>query len=221
MAATKRNVDTRVRIAIVDDHRLVLDGMGASLAAYRDEFEVVISETSWLGLIGHPDFPVDVVVLDLGLGDRISIGAKIRALAAAGSRCVVVSRHADSPSITGALAAGALAFVPKTDSADELIAAIRAVAIGSHYLAPGTVGLVRDADPIVDPALGAQERRALTLYALGRSIREVADEMGTTDETAKSYIKRARRKYRDTGVDVGTKPLLRRRGMLEGWLPQD
>jgi len=59
------------------------------------------------------------------------------------------------------------------------------------------------------------------LYATGRSIREVAEKMGTTEETIKSYIKRARRKYRDIGLDLGTRLLLRRHAAREGWIPPE
>ena len=59
------------------------------------------------------------------------------------------------------------------------------------------------------------------LYASGRSIREVAAEMGTTEETIKSYIKRARRKYRTAGIDLGTRVLLRRHGARAGWIPTE
>jgi hypothetical protein len=42
--------------------------------------------------------------------------------------------------------------------------------------------------------------------------------MSTTEETVKSYIKRGRRKYRRVGVDLGTKLLLRRHAIREGWI---
>ena len=45
--------------------------------------------------------------------------------------------------------------------------------------------------------------------------------METTEETVKSYIKRARRKYREVGIDIGTRILLRRHGLREGWLTSD
>jgi hypothetical protein len=45
--------------------------------------------------------------------------------------------------------------------------------------------------------------------------------MATTEETVKSYIKRARRKYRDVGVELGTRALLRNHGIREGWLDPD
>jgi two-component system uhpT operon response regulator UhpA len=201
----------------VDDHRLVIDGIVATLASRRG-IEVVIAESTWHGLLSHPQFPVDVVVLDLNLDDNIAIGAKVRALNSAGSRTIVISRHADPSSIQGALRAGALGFVPKTEPADELVRAIRAAASWHAYQNDFMATALAGIDESLDPGLGKQETRALVLYASGRSIREVAGDMGTTEETVKSYIKRGRRKYRDIGVDLGTKILLRRHGIREGWL---
>lgn len=210
-----------IRVAVVDDHLMVLDGIVAHIGSRKTDIHVVISESTWLGLLSHPAFPVEVVVLDLNLGDGIPIGAKIRALSAAGAKTVVMSRHADPSAVHGALAAGAVAFVPKTEHADELIRAITAASQGTQYLSPVLGGMFAEVPPEQDPGLGRQELRAMVLYASGRSIREVAEEMGTTDETVKSYIKRARRKYRQVGIDVGTKILLRRRGIHEGWLTAD
>ena len=208
----------RIRTAIVDDHRLVLDGISAHVRSIHSEIDVVIAEPTWLGLVSHPEFPVDVVVLDLNLNDGIPVVTKIRALNAAGAKTVVMSRHADATTIHGALAAGAAAFVPKSEQADELVTAIRAATTGGLHLSPAAAATLGSVTPVQDPGLGRQEQRAMVLYAAGHSIKEVAEEMSTTDETVKSYIKRARRKYRMIGVDVGTKMLLRRRGILEGWL---
>jgi two-component system uhpT operon response regulator UhpA len=207
-----------IRVAIVDDHRLVIDGIAAHLAASDNGIEVVIGATTWAALLAHEEFPVDVAVLDLNLADQIAIGAKVRALSAAGTRTIVMSRHTDAASIHGAIKAGALAFVPKTETADELVLAIRSAAEGQHYRNQPLVDALEVLSTTEDPGLGRQERRALVLYASGRSIREVAREMDTTEETVKSYIKRGRRKYRQVGIDLGTKHLLRSHGIREGWL---
>jgi two-component system uhpT operon response regulator UhpA len=207
-----------IRVAIVDDHRLVLDALTARLHEPEKGIAVVASETTWGGLITNPDFPVDVVVLDLRLEDGIPVGTKIRALTAIGAMTVVISRHADTASITTALQAGALGFVAKTESVDELIEAIRAAAVHKQHLSESLQSALALYTPTPDPGLGRQELRALMLYAGGRSIKEVAYDMETTEETVKSYIKRGRRKYRDVGIDVGTRILLRRHGIREGWL---
>ena len=207
-----------IRVAIVDDHRLVLDALTARLHEPDKGIAVVASETTWGGLITNPDFPVDVVVLDLRLEDGIPVGTKIRALTAIGAVTVVISRHADTASITTALQAGALGFVAKTESVDELLEAIRAAAAHKQHLSDSLKAALAEYTPTPDPGLGRQELRALMLYAGGRSIKEVAYDMETTEETVKSYIKRGRRKYRDVGIDVGTRILLRRHGIREGWL---
>ena len=214
----KREKSDSIRVAIVDDHQLVVDGLVAHLRASHDGIEVAIGESSWAGLLGNSEFPVDVVVLDLNLDDNVSIGAKVRALSATGASTIVMSRHAEPSSVHGAIRAGALAFVPKTESADELVRAIKSAAAGQRYENGPLAGALSSDGKTLEPGLGRQELRAIMLYASGRSIREVAGDMGTTEETVKSYIKRARRKYRDIGVDLGTKILLRRHGIREGWL---
>ncbi len=214
----KRARPPTIRVAIVDDHRLVLDGLTSLLNSRRQGIQVAISESSWDGLLSHAEFPVDVVVLDLNLDDNISIGTKVRALSSAGCRTIVISRHTDSSSIHGAIRAGALGFVPKSEGADELVRAILSAADDRQYENGSLTGALSTNGRAGDPGLGRQELRAIMLYASGRSIREVAGDMGTTEETVKSYIKRGRRKYREIGIDLGTKILLRRHGIREGWV---
>lgn len=210
-----------IRVAVVDDHRLVLDGIVAHLSARRLGIEVAVSEASWAGLLSHSAFPVDVVVLDLNLDDHIPIGTKIRALTAAGSHTIVISRHADTSTIYSAIQAGALAFVPKTETADELVAAIRSAAAGTQHQNEPLLKAMAGTTPEDLPGLGKREQRALVLYATGRTIKEVAVAMGTTEETVKSYIKRARRKFREAGIDLGTKIRLRDHGIRAGWVPSE
>jgi len=218
VATARRSRTPTIRIAIVDDHRLVLDGLEARLAHRSSGVSVVATATSWAALLDNPGYPFDVVVLDLYLEDNIPIGTKLRVLQSAGSAAVVMSRHADSASISTALNAGAMAFVPKTESADELIAAIRAAADRVPHLPQYVTTVLAGFRATPDAGLGRQEQRALVLYSGGRSIKEVGIAMATTEETVKSYIKRARRKYRMVGVDVGTRVLLRRHAIREGWI---
>ena len=217
-ATPVRGRSSGIRVALLDDHRLVLDGLVARLSTKTTGITVVAAESSWAALVDNPDFPFDVVVLDLHLEDNIPIGTKLRALQAAGSSAVVMSRHADSGSINAAMQAGAMAFVPKTEPAEELILAIRSAAKQRNHIPEHVATVLAGFRATPDAGLGRQEQRALVLYAGGRSIKEVAHTMATTEETVKSYIKRARRKYRQVGVDVGTRVLLRRHGIREGWI---
>ena len=209
--------ESAIRVAVVDDHTLVLEGIAARLAT-QPGIRVVASEPTWIGLLSHPEFPVDVVVLDLHLKDQISIGSKMKTLAAAGCQSIVMSRHADASTIFSAVGYGARGFVPKSEPAVELVRAIECAARGEQYCNRPMTEAFAAVERSESPRLGNQERRALMLYATGIPVKEVATTMGTTEDTVKSYIKRGRRKYRTAGIDIGTRVLLRRQATAEGWL---
>lgn len=99
---------------------------------------------------------------------------------------------------------------PNTAGVESLLEAIRAAAGLEQTRASG----------IRPPSLGAREQRAMTLYAGGYSVRAVAAEMGTTEETVKSYLKRARGKFRELGIDLGSRIMLRDYALRAGWLEQ-
>ncbi len=220
-ATDRRDATRSVEVAIVDDFALVVDGLVARLADSSIGIDVVIEARTWGELVDHPRFPAAVTVLDLNLNDSIPVRAKIGALRAAGSEVVVISRHSDAATVLRTLDAGALGYVPKTDGAAELVSAIKAAAEGRRHLAPALAAAIERVRIPADPALGEREHEAIALYATGRSIREVATAMTTTEETVKSYIKRARRKYREVGVELGTRSLLRSHAIREGWIDLD
>lgn len=202
-------------MAVLDEHRLFCEAVAVALAPHR--MNVVLATGSWEELSSLED-PVHVAVVALHLDDGVLIRTKTHVLASRGTATVVVSSRSDVSAMALALRAGARAFVAKSDTMTDLVAAIHAAAAGGTHLPPGRASALAEAELAPDPGLGRQEERALVLYAAGRSIREVAEDMNTTEETIKSYIKRGRRKYRDVGVDIGTRILLRRHALREGWI---
>ena len=222
MTATGADVRRRrIRVALVDDHRLLVEGLAARLSAPRAHIEVVAALTDWDGLLEHPAFPVDVVVVEFALEDEVPFEAKVQHLGELGIAAIALARNRDAATVHAALTAGALTLVPKSEPADQLVAAVHAAADGRAYHSPAVQEALDAWANRADPNLGRQELLALQLYAQGRSVHEVAVHMATTDQTAKSYIKRGRRKYRMAGVDLGTKVLLRRHALREGWIPPE
>lgn len=208
----------RIRVALVDDHRLLVEGLAARLSAPRAHIEVVAAVTDWGHLLSHPAFPVDVVVVEFGLEDDVPFETKVQQLAEIGVTAIAIARNRDAATVHAALTAGALTLVPKSEPAEQLVAAVHAAADGRAHHSPAVQDALDAWANRADPNLGRQELTALQLYAQGRSVHEVAQQMATTDQTAKSYIKRGRRKYRIAGVDLGTKVLLRRHAIREGWI---
>ena len=117
-----------IRVGVLDGHRIVAEAMAALLS--RADIEVAVTVATWNELIEHASMPVDVVVLDLHLGDGILIAGKVEALTAMGCSTVVISAHADARSVRSAMRAGAHAFVAKADTSADLVAAIRSAAVG-------------------------------------------------------------------------------------------
>jgi len=209
--------NSKTRIALVDDFQLVVEGLGTHLRQNSFGFDVVIEASTWPELVSHAEYPPQVTVLDLNLNDSISIGTKIQVLRSAGSEVVILSRHSDPATVSMVIKAGALSYIPKTQGVAELAHAIRCAAQGKQYLADHFAKSLSEMGDTPSPKLGSQEHRALALYAGGATVGEVAELMSTTQETIKSYIKRARRKYLAVGVDLGTRSKLRTHGVREGW----
>jgi len=212
----------RIRLGIVDDHHLLLDGLTTWLRAEADDVDVAIAVTTFAALLEHPAFPVPVVLLDLDLGDGVPPEVKIVELAAAGAAVVVVSTFADPRRVRDCLAAGALGYVPKSECADEILRAVRAAARGEEHVTPALAGMMAlDHDEVPSPALSPQERRALVLYASGLPLKTVARQLDISVETAKTYLTRVRDKYAHAGREARTKIALHQRAVEDGLLGSD
>ncbi len=213
---------TVIRVGIVDDHRLMLDGLTTWLRAEASDLDVVIAVTRVADLIADRAFPVQVVLLDLDLGDGIAPELKIVELIRAGVAVVVVSTFADPRRVRDCLAAGALGYVPKTERAGEIVQAIRAAARGEAHVTQALAGLmVQVQDELPVPSLSPQERRALVLYASGLPLKTVARQLDISVETAKTYLTRVRDKYASAGREARTKIALHQRAVEDGLLGLD
>ncbi len=206
-----------ITLGIVDDHQVLLDGLSAWLRARTDDVEVAIAVRAWSALLTHDRFPVDVVLMDLELGDGLPPAVKIATLRMTGVSTVVVSTYAEPAMVRECISSGALGFVPKSDDASVLLEAIRAANRGETYLSASVAAaLVADDSSRSAPKLSEQERRVLVLYASGLPMKSVARRLDVGYETAKSYLGRVREKYAECGRDARSKIDLRRRAVEDG-----
>ena len=208
----------RIRLAIVDDHRMLLGALSEWLRGAAADIDLVAAVPSWSELLAHPAVPVDVVLLDLDLRDNIPISIKLSTLKSAGVRTMLMSTYSEPAVVREALGAGALGYLVKSEPVETIVEAIRAAQRGESYLS-------RELEEALDddgaaPRLSAQERRVMALYGAGQPVKAVAFQLGISEETAKSYLKRIREKYRLAGYDVGTKVALRKRAIADGILLQ-
>ena len=220
--------DPVIRVGILDDHAVIVDGIAFWIAENAPDVQVALRATRWLDLVRDPAFPVDIVLMDLQLPEPVSIESRIRACRAAGAEVVVVTALDDAESRARCRAAGAAAFVPKTLPVADVIDVARRVARGERMpVRPAaraqarpaaSVTAAADRAAVADAGLSAAERRAVALYVQGLSTAEVANRMDVGYETAKTYLRRARDKYAKVGRPAGRRAELIRRAAEDGML---
>lgn len=207
-----------IRLAIVDDHRMLLGALTEWVRGAASDIDLVAAVPSWSELLAHPAFPVDVVLLDLDLRDNIPISIKLSTLKSANVATMLMSTYSEPAVVREALGAGALGYLVKSEPVETIVEAIRAAQAGETYISTELMDALDDDGAA--PRLSAQERRVMALYGAGQPVKAVAFQLGISEETAKSYLKRIREKYRLAGYDVGTKVALRKRAIADGILLQ-
>ena len=212
--------ENRIRLALVDDHRMLLGALTEWIRSAASDIDMVAAVASWPELLTHAEFPVDVVLLDLDLKDNLPISLKISTLKTAGVKTVLMSTYSEPNVVREALAAGALGYLVKSEDADMIVEAIRLAWRGESYISAELDLALNAVDVGGAPKLSAQERRVMALYGGGEPVKSVAYQLSISEETAKSYLKRIREKYRVAGIDVGTKVALRKRAIQDGILLQ-
>ena len=185
----------QTRLLIADDHELVRRGVRELLDA-EDDFQIVGEADTVAGAIEEAKTcKPDVVILDVQMPDGSGVDACRQILSDLPSaRVLMLSAFADEQAFVGAVNAGASGYLLKRAQADELIVAVRRIAAGEQLLDEDlTVRLLaksRDAD-LGDPLLARlspQELKVLDLISMGRTNREIGDELYLAEKTVKNYV---------------------------------
>lgn len=180
-----------VRILLADDHQIVRQGVRALLE--REGFQVVAEAVNGRDALQCArDLQPDIAVLDLTMPLLNGLEAARDILHdCARTRVILLTMHAEEHQVAGALRMGVRGYLLKTQAAEDLALAIRAVVNGQTYLSPSISNLVVNGYlsgnlAPTDP-LTPRERQVLQLVAEGKTSKEVAELMGVTVKTAESY----------------------------------
>ena len=187
-----------IRIAIVNDYEIVVEGLAAVLAPYRDRVEVVELD-SRMPVISD----VDVLLYDTFgqvQGDSVDLDQLIQG--DSGARVIIFSWNVQQDLVERAISHGASGYLSKSITAEELIKAVEAVHAGEQVMMP--IGGADSSDqqlnaswPGVDHGLSAREAEVVALITQGLSNQEIADRCYLSINSVKTYVRTA---YRKMGV---------------------
>ena len=177
---------------LVDDHNVVRSGLATFLRAY-DDLEIVGEAKNGLEAVHlcHEKQP-DVILMDLMMPEMDGIVATQAILAECPQiKIIAMTSFEDEKLVQGVLAAGAISYLIKNVTSDELAKAIRDAVSGKPTLSPEAANVLIQANrptkqPLVD--LTEREQEVLKLVVQGLSNQQIADSLFISITTVKAHI---------------------------------
>jgi DNA-binding NarL/FixJ family response regulator len=183
------------RLAIVDDHEVLREGLKSMLAG--SDLEVVGTAGNVAAAIDLFEHAApDVALVDIGLPDGSGIELARRLLAAHPSlRVVLYTGETDAELLYEGLDSGAQGYALKAGPLSELVLAITQVAAGGSYVDPrlDRILLTERVTARVSQ-LSPREREVMALMAEGRTAEVVGEQLGVSVETVRTHVRNAIRK---------------------------
>ncbi|MEE2057356.1 response regulator transcription factor [Rhodococcus artemisiae] len=189
------NNSERIRVAVVDDHPVFRLGMAALLGTL-DSIDVVCEASSVREALDVVTADVDVVLMDIELGDGSGIDAT-RSIVEKfpETRILVVTMHEDEDTLVASIRAGARGYLVKGADPSGVERAIRAVADGEMIVgaavaakALGAMAASRVLAPTVFPQLTGREREILDLVARGLDNATISRRLVLTQKTVRNHV---------------------------------
>jgi NarL family two-component system response regulator LiaR len=184
-----------IRVLIVDDHKVVRQGL-RFLLEQEDDIQVVGECADGPTAVqAVRTLEPTVVLLDLFLPgpDGISVLAQIKQ-DRPDTEVLMLTSSSDDEHLLAAVRAGALAYLPKTAGVDQVVGSVRAAARGESLLDPRIAARllheVREVPARRRPLdqLSPRERQVLAALAHGRSNRQIARALQISEETVKAHV---------------------------------
>lgn len=187
-------------VLIADDHEVTRRGLREILADAWDDVETSEAADRRAILELLPAHPWALILLDVTMpgSSVIEILGQIRASSAT-VPVLVLTASTEIEHVIQTLRAGANGFVQKHRASGELLLAIKQVAAGGHYLGAENAvavasALGKEKPALPHDALSEREAQIFRSIALGRTVKEIAVDLGLSDKTVATYLGRIREK---------------------------
>jgi DNA-binding NarL/FixJ family response regulator len=178
-----------ISLLLVDDHFVVRSGLAASLELEDDLRVLGEVDRGELAVAAYERLRPDLVLMDLQLPGMTGIEATAELVRAhPEARVLIFSTFARDDEVQAALRAGALGYLQKSSSRDDLLRAVRTVAQGRRYLSEELSRRLdaRQAEPEITP----RELEILALVAQGNPNKAIAAQLGIGEDTVKQHVSR-------------------------------
>jgi NarL family two-component system response regulator LiaR len=186
------NTPQTIQVMLVDDHNVVRSGLATFLRAY-DDLELVGEAKNGLEALNLcQKIKPDVILMDLMMPEMDGIAATQAILIDYPEiKIIAMTSFEEEDLVQGVLAAGAISYLLKNVSSDELAKAIRYAVSGRSTLSPEAARvLIQATRPTEEATLDLTEREmeVLTLVVQGKSNRQIADTLVISIATVKAHI---------------------------------
>jgi two-component system, NarL family, response regulator LiaR len=181
-----------IQVMLVDDHNVVRSGLAAFLRAYEDLELMGEAKNGREALNLCRARKPDVILMDLMMPEMDGIAATRAILVDYPDiKIIAMTSFEEEALVHDVLAAGAISYLIKNVTSDELASAIRAAYLGRSTLSPeATKALIQATRPTKEPSfdLTEREREVLNLVVQGQSNQQIADNLVISLATVKAHI---------------------------------
>lgn len=183
----------KVRLALIDDHQIVRDGLKALLSKL-EHCEVIAEGGCGEDAVELAKNPaIEIFLMDIAMPGMSGIdAAALICEVRPDARIIMLSMHATGEYVRRAMDSGASGYMLKNMAPSELEKAINKVANGGRYLSPAiadSLTEVQSGDSISSEldSLSSRQREILRLLAEGMSTRDIADRLSISAKTVESH----------------------------------
>ncbi|EME22757.1 MULTISPECIES: response regulator [Rhodococcus] len=192
---------TTIRVFLVDDHLVVRAGLRALLNTQPDVEVVGEASSGEEAATAIPSASPDLVMMDLDMGTGMHGAEAIKRLRSDGVDVpvLVFTTYDTDADVVRAVDAGAIGYLLKDSTPDEIFGAVRGAVAGRSVLSPTVASRLVQQMQRPQEALTARESELLSLLAEGMTNRELGKALFISEATVKTHLGHI---YAKLGVDT-------------------